>query len=119
MQAAPDAGSLPVVQPWPADHAAAVAQFQGWNADTQDIDDAVEGLLIAREAALLWRRFTDGISGSMRCHNVAEVSLQQAMPPILPSTNLCLARFFDKSKYLLPKIQEKNISLIRPAVHQT
>lgn len=51
MQAMPDAGGLPVAQPAPTGHAAAVAQIQGkffpWDAGTQDIDDAVEGLLIA------------------------------------------------------------------------
>jgi len=51
MQTMPDAGGLPVAQPAPTGHAAAVAQFQGkvfpWDAGTQDIDDAVEGLLIA------------------------------------------------------------------------
>lgn len=51
MQAMPDAGDLPVPQPPPAGHAAAVAQFLGQllprDAGAQDVDNAVEGLLIA------------------------------------------------------------------------
>ena len=51
MKKVPDAGDLPVSQPSPAGHAAAVAQFLRQilprDASAQDIDDAVEGLLIA------------------------------------------------------------------------
>lgn len=51
MQTMPDPGGLPVAQPAPAGHAAAVAQFLGQllprDAGAQDIDDTVEGLLVA------------------------------------------------------------------------
>lgn len=50
MQTMPHTGGLPITQPAPAGHAAAIAQFHRqvfpWHARAQDIDDAVEGLLI-------------------------------------------------------------------------
>ncbi len=50
MQTMPHAGGLPVAQTPPAGHAAAVAQFQRQifpgDAGAEDVDDAVEGLLI-------------------------------------------------------------------------
>ncbi|AOD17949.1 hypothetical protein BER93_07175 [Xanthomonas fragariae] len=50
MQTMPHTGGLPITQPAPAGHAAAVAQLHRQvfprHARAQDIDDAVEGLLI-------------------------------------------------------------------------
>jgi len=72
--------------------------FQGkvfpWDAGTQDIDDAVEGLLIAdARPPSFGEGLTGGISGSMRFHSAAGISLRRAMPPILPPTNLRSTRF--------------------------
>ncbi len=51
MQAMPHTADLPITQPEPVDHAAAIAQWQGQflsrNAGAQDIDDAIEGVLPA------------------------------------------------------------------------
>lgn len=51
MQTMPHPSRLPVTQTPPAGHAAAVAQFQRQlfpgNTGAQDVDDAIEGLLVA------------------------------------------------------------------------
>lgn len=80
VQCVPYTGALPVAQPPPAGHAAAVAQFMGQlfpgDAGAQHEEDAVEGRLIAQPGpAPLGERSTWGSSGLSLLNSAVLISL--------------------------------------------